>query len=287
MKRVGKSVICLLGGFALGTATYAAVNPEGADDSSTRGGNPYNVIVDRNVFDLRAPPPPASSQPTNTPPPNIKLTGITTILGKKQALFMVQEPAPPGKPANKEESFILTEGQRQGAIEVLEINNSAKQPTVKIKNDGTVAVLTFEKVNLPQAPASAPPALAGAPGAPGSPNPVHMPNMIPPPGGGGGYNPANRYGYNNNNQPVGYNNGVNPNGSGGLTSIPTRTTRSGYDQQPQPQLSREEQIIMMNAQQMANPSLPPPPVSFNNNGSGGQVPPSPSGQFPAPPPVPR
>lgn len=284
MKRVGKSVICLLGGFALGTATYAAVNPESANDSSAKGGNPYNVIVDRNVFDLRAPPPPISSQPTNTPPPNIKLTGITTILGKKQALFMVQEPAPPGKPANKEESFILTEGQRQGAIEVLEINNSAKQPTVKIKNDGTVAVLTFEKVNLPQAPASAPPALAGALGSPHS---AHMPNMIPPPGGGG-YNHQNRF--NNNNQPVGYNSGVNPNASGGLTSIPTRTTRSGYDQQQQPQLTPEEQMIIMEVQREKNknnPVIPPlPPTPLTPNAGGGQYN-NGGGAFPAPPPVPQ
>jgi hypothetical protein len=273
MKRAGKSVICLLGGFALGTAAYAAINPENPNDSSaSSSGNPYNVIVDRNVFDLRAPPPPPSTQPTNTPPPNIKLTGVTTILGKKQALFMVQEPAAPGKPANKEESYILTEGQRQGVIEVMEINVSAKQPTVKIKNDGNISVLTFEKVNLPQAPASAPPALAGAPG---SPNPVHMPNMIPPPGGG--YNPANRF--NNNNQPVGYNSGVNPNAAGGLTTIPTRTARSGYDQQAQqPQLSREEQIIMIEAQRELNknnPDYPPlPPTPLNPNpGRGNSAPP--------------
>lgn len=271
-------MICVLGGLALTTAVHAVANEENANDSAPEGSHPYGVIVERNIFDLKAPPPPPSTQPTNTPPPNIKLTGITTILGKKQALFMVQEPTTPGKPANKEESYILAEGQRQGLIEVVEINTKAAN--VKIKNDGVISVLAFEKVTLPQAPVSAPPNLAGSPN-------VHMPNMIPPPGGGypgGGYNPQNRF---NNGQPAGYNNGVNagnPNVAPGLTSIPTRTLRSGSDQQ-QPQLSAEEQMIMVELQREQNknnpniPPLPPTPLTPGMNNSGGNG----AHGFPAPP----
>src|SRR5690349_11660904 len=128
MKRVGKKAMVVFGSLVLTSTVQAAVNEEAPST-----GNPYNVIIERNIFDLREPTPPPSTQPTNTPPPNVKLTGITTILGKKQALFMVQEPAMPGKPPSKEESYIIVEGQRQGVIEVVEINLNQKSPNVKIK----------------------------------------------------------------------------------------------------------------------------------------------------------
>src|SRR4051794_36404005 len=146
MKRGIKTTFCLFGCVAL-TASVRGIVQEATD------GNPYHAIVERNVFDLKAPAPPApTSTVTNTPPPNVKLTGLTTILGNKRALFMVQEAPVGGKP-QKEESYILTEGQRQGALEVLEINE--KTETVKVSNDGTVSVLTFEKVKLPNVQAGA------------------------------------------------------------------------------------------------------------------------------------
>src|SRR5258708_35951218 len=87
----------------------------------------------------------------------------------KRVLCMGQKYGFPGKPVGKEESYILTEGQRQGAIEVLEIDE--KKNSVKIKNDGNEAVLTLdEKVKLPSAPA--------IPGV-GTP----LPGGAPPPGG--------------------------------------------------------------------------------------------------------
>src|SRR5690348_6027189 len=116
MKRGIITTCCLFGCVALTTSVRAIV-------AESTDGNHYHAIVERNVFDLKAPPPPVTAAPvTNTPPPNVKLTGITTILGNKRALFMVQEAPVGGKP-QKEESYILTEGQRQGALEVLEIND--------------------------------------------------------------------------------------------------------------------------------------------------------------------
>src|SRR5438445_5556396 len=118
MKRGAKKFVCLAGSLALAIGTRAAVN-------ETDASNPFSAIVERNVFALKDPPPPPPLEvKTNTPPPNIRLTGITTIFGtsNKRALFMVQEIGIPGKPIGKEESYILTEGQRQGAIEVLEID---------------------------------------------------------------------------------------------------------------------------------------------------------------------
>ena len=80
------------------------------------------------------------------------LTGITTILGNKRALLKVQFPPKPPQPA-KEQSYILTEGQRDGSIEVLEINE--KTASVKVDNSGTVMEITFEKPS-PTPPASTP-----------------------------------------------------------------------------------------------------------------------------------
>src|SRR5215472_11388177 len=85
--------------------------------------SPYQAIVDRNVFALKPPPPPPTNNPdaNKPPPPAITLTGITTILGSKRAFMSVNMPAKPPEPA-KVQSFMLSEGQRDGDIEVLEID---------------------------------------------------------------------------------------------------------------------------------------------------------------------
>jgi hypothetical protein len=73
-------------------------------------------------------------------------------------------------PAVKEESYILTEGQRQGSVEVLNIDENAG--SVRVNNSGTVMTLTFEKdgAKLPSTP---------PPGAPALPNPTNA-NLAPP-----------------------------------------------------------------------------------------------------------
>jgi hypothetical protein len=217
MKCGGKTVICLLGSLALAAATRAVANEETADSA-----NPYKVIIERNVFDLKPPYVPPPVQATNAPPPNVKLTGIATILGKKQALFLVQEPASPGKPANKEVSLILSEGQREGAIEVVEINERVSN--VKIWNDGKLSELTFEKVNLPSSPVMMPPNLSGPGGPSGPAGPLHMPNYVNP-----GQSPT-----------------YAPPTPPGLSSIPTRTLRT-TPQDAQPQPSPDEQAAMKEA----------------------------------------
>lgn len=111
---------------------------------------PYAGIGKRNLFRLR-PPPSLRAPPAKVPLPSVHLTGITTILRGKRALLKVQFPAkPPERP--KEESLILSEGERMGPIQVLEINERTSQ--VKLDNSGTVTNVTFEKI----APAPPPPA---------------------------------------------------------------------------------------------------------------------------------
>lgn len=91
------------------------------------------------------------SKPPVPPLTQITLTGITTIIGKKLVLLKLQSPAKPFQP-QKEESCILSEGQKDGAIEVLQID--PKSARVKVRNAGTVMVLTFEKNGPKPAPLS-------------------------------------------------------------------------------------------------------------------------------------
>src|SRR5438445_13350489 len=96
----------------------------------TADSNPYRGIVDRNVFGLKDPPPPPPPNPDagKPPTPPITLTGITTVLGNKRAFLTLQLPAKQPEPA-KTPSLMLTEGQRDGEVEVLEIDE--KERTVK------------------------------------------------------------------------------------------------------------------------------------------------------------
>jgi hypothetical protein len=169
----GKTLIlCLLGSLVAGPRALGLV----ADTS----GNPYRGIMERNIFGLKPPPPPPSPEETKAPPPNIKLTGITTILGRKQALLMVAVPAKPPQPA-REESYILTEGQREGEIEVLNIDE--KGGSVKVNNRGAIQTLDFVNngVKLPSAPPGSPLPVAAIPAmnirTPGVINPG---NSVPP-----------------------------------------------------------------------------------------------------------
>jgi hypothetical protein len=261
MKYYAKALICMVGILAFRGGAYGI----SAD-------NPYYGIVDRNVFGLKSPPPPPDPEANKPPPPKITPTGITTILGNKRAIFKVQMPARPPEPA-KEKSYIMTEGQKEDQIEVLEIDEKAG--SIKFNDYGTVVTLTLEK-DAPK-PQGGPPVV---PGAPPAPNPV---GYTPPPpapvaGGYSGANPVTSFG--------------GP--SGGLKTIPTRTLRlppaggnipaigSVQPQSSGPQLSAEEQMIMMEVererikQHVGTGALPPlPPTEITPPGSPGTTPNSP------------
>ena len=114
--------------------------------------NSYLEIPDRNVFRLR----PRLVQHVEPPPPpiaTITLRGVTSILGKRQAILDVEYPAKAPQPAKKE-SCVLGEREHDGQVEVLEVNPRAG--SVKVNNCGTVMVLTFEK-NGPKVPKTPPP----------------------------------------------------------------------------------------------------------------------------------
>src|SRR5260221_849290 len=92
MKHGGKMLVCIVGGLAFSTAAPAV-----PVDTSETSDNPYQSIVDRNVFSLKPPAPPADPAEVNKPTVvKITLTGVTTILGNKRVLMKTAPP--PGKP---------------------------------------------------------------------------------------------------------------------------------------------------------------------------------------------
>ena len=123
-------LVCILSVAVLTVDAHAAV--------VTGPGHPYQRVVARNVFDLREPPKP--EKPPPDPPPGITLTGIITIGGNKRALLKWPATSKPGAAA-KEQSYILTEGQREGDVVVLEIDERAG--TVKVNNHGVVQIVGF------------------------------------------------------------------------------------------------------------------------------------------------
>lgn len=165
--------------------------------------NPYEAIVGRNVFGLKPPPPTTNAAPPVVPAAiTIKLQGISTILDRRQVLLKVKTAARPPEPA-KEKSYLWSEGQGEGDIEVLEID--AVAGVVRIKNQDLTQSLTMKDD-------AERPAVGAALPSPATPNPQAsgLPGIpAPPPGAAPAPNPG----------------GVSPTGGTGRT-IPTRSLRT-------------------------------------------------------------
>src|SRR5947209_11064533 len=100
MRHDRKLLVCALGCIVLAAISADAITAD----------NPFQSIVDRNVFGLKPPPPPpAAPEPPKPPLPPIALTGIMTGIGKKRALLEGTMPAkPPDQP--KKSFYTLGEG---------------------------------------------------------------------------------------------------------------------------------------------------------------------------------
>ena len=260
-------LLCLVGGFAL----HVAAN-EATSDSPN---NPYQSIVDRNVFALKPPPPPPDPEATKPPPVKITLTGITTILGKRALLKSPAPPGMPGEPAKPELSYILAPGQREGDIEVLDIDEVGGN--VKLRNAGVEVTLNIDKDGPKLAPSAA--AVPGVPGMPGAvpPYPGAPRGFTPPaPAGNPGFTmptrtlrlpPGGAGGTGANAGAVaapgaGYVPGVNP----VYTANPNLA--AGQPQKnwpPESNVSREEQVLMMELQKQSGQV---PAALFPNVGLG-------------------
>ena len=301
MTRGEQRVAVILGSLLCCAAAQAIV--------SDSAGNPYQGIVDRNVFGLKPPPPPPTPESQQPPAPKVQVTGITDILGKKQALLKVSVPAKPPEPA-KDQYYVLTEGQRDGESEVLEID--VKGGNVKLNDYGTVMTLNIEKDGPKLAstpvPGGVPPPggfnpAGGAPGAfnPGGtaiPNKLGLPSRslrTTPAGGspmGASAIPAPNYGAAG---PVG---GPTANLAAGNTPATSLNVAPGVPTQPgstrnwppEVPMSAEEQTILMEVyreQNKNNPDLPPLPTTALTPTPTAQNP-TPTTRTPTPlPPLPR
>ncbi len=170
--------LCLL---AFGWGVSVVFSAVAADS-----GNPYALIVSRNVFGLVPPPPPpdpATEGPPPEPPPKITPNGIMDIFGKLQVLFKVAVKPPPGQP-QKDESHVMAVGEREDEIEVTKIDQAAG--VVSFNNHGAPQEIALV-VAASTGPAPATPGAPGAPGTPGSApgSPLGTPGFRP----GGPRNP--------------------------------------------------------------------------------------------------
>jgi hypothetical protein len=254
MKRLVKIAVFLASGLVLNAGARA--------NDSVLPNNPYAPIVVRNVFGLNPPPTNDVNATQTDPPPKITPNGIMSIFGQLQVLFKVANPAKPGQPA-KEDSYILSEGQRQDDIEIVQIDE--KNSVVTFNNHGTVQELPLAKANVAAINNTA------------TPGPGRSPNQIP-----------GRFGGRPVGGPGGARNRGAGNSTGGGSPLATAPTSAGFSGQPgqssqqsQGEVTPEEQAVLLEAQrevwkQQGNPAaviIPPTMLTPQNNAGG--MPPTP------------
>jgi hypothetical protein len=230
--------------FATGALLVSAGVGAWADTSA----NHYEMIVERNPFGLKPPPPPPDPSEVNKPPPTppatVELTGITSILSSKRALFEIIPG--PGKPMIKP---ILAEGERIESVEVVSINVDKNEVTVK--NGGLITNLTFKVAKSgPTPPAGAvpgsipPPVIPGA--APAAQTQASGRYNVMVGGGNASVTPAS--------SPVApainTGNPGNPVNDGGFRSIPSRNMRTAVPQAQDAAISADEQYRRMEEQRL-------------------------------------
>jgi hypothetical protein len=275
--------------------------PEEVDDNPVPSGpsqdSPYQAIMGRNAFGLRPIPPPAPPPevPVNVIPSALKLTGITTLIGKR-AMFLVQEPS------KKEAVYsdLLREGDKDGSItnlEVLHIDDLTGE--VKVVYGGKEMTLNFAQNGIQPpvgaAPTTAPGAVPGAvPGRPGA-----VATVAPPPFPGQQPTATVTTAQGLSGASATFPPGISGAGSSGLRSIPTRPTRLGGgtpgssggvqgvsnvpEAQPVFQGTPEQQLqtIVEQSTRLEHGGIPMPPVPGGAPGPGGNLDPN----FPPAPPA--
>jgi len=181
MARTFKLLFGLFGGLVVCASVRGA-------EPAAPAGNPYQSIVERNVFHLNPPPAPPDPEANKPPPPKIFLTGITTLMGNRRALLKTTPPAKPGEPP-KEKSYMLAEHERLDDLEVVAIDEVAG--SVKVTYGGMEFTVNFKDNGAASVaqPAGPPPGTPGVPGAPAAPA-GFFPGMAQPGMAQPGVNPA-------------------------------------------------------------------------------------------------
>jgi len=273
MKRLAKIVVCVASGLVLNAGARA--------DDGVLPNNPYAPVVVRNMFGLNPLPTNDVNASQVDPPPKITPNGIMSIFGQLQVLYKVALPAKPPEQAARDVPYILSEGQRQDDIEVVQIDE--KNGLVTFNNHGTMQELPLVKASAP----------AGSPSTPGPGRAVAIQSGLTAPSAN------NNSGNNSGRGPIhfgsrtsggagaarngGMGNGGNNfnSGLGGGAPMSTVPMDGGYSgqtyQQPQNTMTAEEQAVLIEANRivtqdlvdkkklpplpptLATPSLPPLP----------------------------
>ncbi len=112
-------------------------------DSLPTEANPYQTIGQRNAFGLHDPASvTVASVKQNPPEMDVRLSGIVTVFAQPRVILSTKDPG-----TLKPEYHTLTEGQRAGVLEVLEID--ARNERVKIRLAGVLRVLDFKSNGNP------------------------------------------------------------------------------------------------------------------------------------------
>ncbi len=237
MKQNRMTLACVLSVAIASTQFAAAVSAD----------NPYlTTITNRNLFHLTAPPDPALLIPVVAPPPlpEVKLAGITTLMGKTLAILRVPRAAKPPDPAKEISVFLEAGAPGEEGVQVVAINIAAG--TVKIDNHGTPQLLDFTK-NAPK-PTGVPSPAGGLPVPPPRPG-----GVIPVPAPASAAAPAvTSIGRPLRSDPGSQSGAAVPGGGPGQV---------GTSAVPLP-LTREEQVIMIEANRIQEPHLPFPPTEL-------------------------
>jgi len=215
--------------------------------------NPYSGIVERNSFGLKPPVNPADLvKPPAPVVADIKLQGINTILGRKQVMMKIKVPARPPEPA-KDQSFVFTEGWREGEVEVKEID--PVEGTVKIDNGGTLLTLNMKDHSERPTPGAAPAPVA-MPGGGGVPppgvNPMNpalpRPANVPAPAASTGAGGVSTFG-GTASETASFGNTATPNAAGTQQKgLPSRALRSSPGMSNPQSTANEYQNISPEAQ---------------------------------------
>lgn len=105
----------------------------------------YQIIAERNIFNLQPvppPPPPPAVLPLPPPKEDLQLTGLCNLFSARMALFKIEVAGQP--PA----SFTVAEGDQNEWLEVLSVNMAdqtanirLKKPVMRIRSTGTEVLL--------------------------------------------------------------------------------------------------------------------------------------------------
>lgn len=110
--------------------------PEEETKKPEKPAMPPVSVTEKNPFRLRQPLAPSTNAIVDRTSLNLRLTGITAFSNVKKALIVMNVPG-----TTRADSFILAEGEQQGVLEIVKIDEN--EGTVLVKNAGETQKLIF------------------------------------------------------------------------------------------------------------------------------------------------